>query len=271
MKRSKLKEYNLNTMDKKLEETIKKSGNNLHMEIVRELEEEGWKVEISPYFYDDTTDKPREIDIIAKIEKPILDLKVYDARNMFAINLFIECKWFTKEIAFRSIRSIRDKIKQGILLEGSLDRELFFERSEFGKVHHNLVTPRISALYDTESENQKNVFDAITQPIKSYLFFKESVGSRRGISYLATIYNGIPGLYEIKDNRLDNLKDLISQTNASVGVNYSYKSPESVYYKSRYFIVDIINRYEISKYLNRIKLETKCILEELAWIDEKKA
>ena len=52
-------------MNKELQEVIKKSGNNLHFDVVDFLEDKEWEVGLNSYYYDDTNSKPREIDIVA--------------------------------------------------------------------------------------------------------------------------------------------------------------------------------------------------------------
>lgn len=75
------------------QDIIQKNGNNFHYKVVNFLRERGWFVLVSPYYNDNYTDKPREIDIIA--EKP------FDIHNLFGdqwlgtvnVRLFIECKY----------------------------------------------------------------------------------------------------------------------------------------------------------------------------------
>lgn len=52
----------------KIDDLIKNSGNNFHYKVVSYLRENGWAVSVSPYYNDNVTDKPREIDLIAEKE-----------------------------------------------------------------------------------------------------------------------------------------------------------------------------------------------------------
>jgi galactitol-specific phosphotransferase system IIB component len=76
-----------------LDKIIKPSGNNLNMKVAKKLRELGWEVTISPYYVDDTSEKPREVDIIAT------KLIQYHTLN-FSVSLFIECKHLMHPVIF---------------------------------------------------------------------------------------------------------------------------------------------------------------------------
>jgi hypothetical protein len=43
-----------------------RSGNNFHCKVVNYLRSRNWHVSISPWYVDSSTDKPRELDLIAE-------------------------------------------------------------------------------------------------------------------------------------------------------------------------------------------------------------
>ena len=99
----KTKQNNNNSEDE-FQKLINNSGHNFHFEIVELLRNEGWETEISPYYYDDTMNKPREVDIIASKEIGINEIagsfyaQFKDRKELgYKIYLFIECKHLTKE------------------------------------------------------------------------------------------------------------------------------------------------------------------------------
>ncbi len=86
-------------MEQELKEKIKNSGNNLHLDVAYFLKNKGWDTNLSLYYCDDITKTPREIDIKAtKTFKMVYD---DDDKYKFDAHLFIECKNFSKEFAFR--------------------------------------------------------------------------------------------------------------------------------------------------------------------------
>jgi hypothetical protein len=83
----------------KVEEIIKISGNTFHAKVLKRLASEGWTVKISPYYNDNISNKPREIDLIAEKAFPI-----YNAANSFEgnviVKLFVECKYLSQITVF---------------------------------------------------------------------------------------------------------------------------------------------------------------------------
>jgi hypothetical protein len=49
-----------------IEAVVKESGNSFHSKVVNYLEGKGWHTLVSPYYMDNGTNKPREIDLIAE-------------------------------------------------------------------------------------------------------------------------------------------------------------------------------------------------------------
>src|SRR5437868_13416911 len=69
-----------------------RSGNTFHCKVANHLESKGWTTRMSQYYVDATTDKAREIDLIAE--------KVWEFGDKWQqkwvhlhIQLFIECKY----------------------------------------------------------------------------------------------------------------------------------------------------------------------------------
>ncbi|MDO8593205.1 MAG: hypothetical protein Q7R92_05625 [bacterium] len=230
-------------MEKNLEKIIEKSGNNLHIKVVELLESLKWDVELSSYYYDDTTGKPREIDIVAKKR-----VDINFSGNNFFIFLFIECKYFKNEIAFRLHRNDKDKSKKAIILN-SIYQDGIFTRTN--SVHHYLVRDKISKLYD--SSGNSDVFLAFTQAAKSLLFFKYAQGIR-GIYYPLVVYGGVSGIYEIEN--VNDLNNKQSVKHSIFGFDYWYRWREENAFTSQYFCVDFLH-FDVLKDFIEKTLETE--------------
>ncbi len=241
-------------MKEKLIEKIKKSGNNLHLNVVSFLEKKGWEVDLSPYYCDERTDKPREIDIIAN--KPI---RIFDESDKYLLHicLFIECKHFKSESAFRVIPNDRDFAKDSIIIEG-IDTPRSLKETRLKDKHHYCTANVIAKLYDSEDKNDdKKIFEAVTQPLKSFVFFQNRLPPK-AICYPMVVYSGIPGFYLIEGNNIDQkyLKKLKTTKEFLFGVKYSYKKPVSApvpLYDSRCFIVDFVHQDGLGAFLDNIE------------------
>jgi len=240
-------------MKKELKEIIKRSGNNLHIDTVNLLETMGWDVDLSSYYYDDTANKPREIDIIAQRNEQVFDFPPEKVLDEFKLFLFIECKYFKNELAFRMRRNHEQESKEAMIIEGiksvdGWDKEYLLEDEGLFREHHYLKERFIGKLYD--SKEQKVIFNAITQPIKSLTFFKER-RVEKGLYYPLVVYSGIDGIYAIKRENA-NLDQLEPKKDLIFGLDYSYKSVVDHKLKTHQFFIDFIHQDKLGDFIEEI-------------------
>lgn len=257
-------------MESKLKKAIKESGRNLHLEVAELLSSSGWETDLSVYYCDDITDRPREVDILAKKKISVYQGKCPD-KYKFEVFLCIECKYFRDEFAFRLWPNNRDDSKEAILVSTKNVREMSKENLEDIGLggHHYLIPDKLSKLFDASNRNQdRDIFDAITSSIKSLIFFQnKTVGT--SIFYPVVIYDGIPGFYLVEksknnDKDLDNMKlgkDIL------FGLRYSY--PHQIFgvpgtrNETKSFRVFFLHKDEINKYLGTVEKEVEIIRSHL--------
>ena len=78
---------------------IETSGNSFHCRVLNEMKSREWHTMISPYYLDEISNKPREIDLLAE--------KAFKYENYFNdkygtvnVQLFIECKYIQQKVVF---------------------------------------------------------------------------------------------------------------------------------------------------------------------------
>lgn len=257
-------------MDKKLQEVIKKSGNNLHFDVVDFLESKGWEVDLSSYYYDDTNSKPREIDIVAnKCINTLIGTS--EPKHRFFIYLLIECKYFNQEISFRLHKTKDDERREAFSAIG-VNKHKIFEyaknKSQINRIHYLTDCDSVGRLYDTHKDQDNRVFEAITQPIKSLIFF-ESRMHEKAIFYPLNIYNGIDGIYKINEKKdLSRLSKLKMSKTLPFGIKYSYKFNEKL--ENRSFFIDFVNFNDLSNYMDKIDDETNLIKEYFVFAEDER-
>lgn len=238
-------------MQQELKELIEKtSGNNLHLKVAELLKKAGWEVDLSSYYYDDTANKPREIDIVAY--KKIEIIEKHETYNRiletFRAFLFVECKNFTDQVAFRMCPS--EGNEKAIVVE-KMDK-LNLLLNGLGVDHHYMRSKSVGKLSDTVQRNQGALFDTLTQPVKSLVFFKQH-SPIKGLYYPVVIYSGINGIYPIIGKQdLDKLqprKELIAE------LNYSYRSVIDGKLRSNCFFIDFVHVSNISDFLEKVSVE----------------
>ncbi len=242
-------------MEKKLKEAIKNSGNNLHLEVAGFLGGSGWDVDLSSYYCDDITDKPREIDIVAKKK-----IDIDGENDSFFVYLFLECKYLKNEGAFRMNLNSDQSAVSAIILNG-LNKDEILRESEWKKSHHYLKAEYIAKLFDfSDNETQRAVFDGVTQPIKALLSFRRKMPPKY-VCYPVVVYRGIDGFYLInKAQNTDAELDVLQKKNYLIfGVKYSFKtlsSPISLFSEADFY-VDFIHQDILKDYLG-------CVEDEIA-------
>jgi len=240
-------------MRKDFKKIIEESGNNLHIDTVDLLERMQWDVDLSSYYYDDTANKPREIDIIAQKNVEVIDDPEKGVISQFKLFLFIECKYFKNEVAFWMRPNREGEAKEAMIIEAirsvdEWDKKLILEEEGLFREHHYLREGFIGKLYD--SKNEKPIFDALTQPIKSLTFFKER-RAEKGIYYPIVVYSGIEGIYAIKRKGAD-LDKLEPKKELIFGLNYSYRSVVDNKLKTNHFYIDFIHQGGLGDFVEEI-------------------
>lgn len=249
-------------MDQELKNKIKESGNNLHLEVADYLYTNGWNIDLSPYYCDDITKIPREIDIVATKTFPFCFRNPEE--DKFDVYLFIECKRFLEKFAFRVVENNQETGRSVLVSQNYniFSKKEDLNRSNLLNTHHYFIEKKISRLWDSASakeRQEKDIFDAVTQPIKSLIFLEREV-KRRAIFYPLVICDGISGFYGVEeaapetvDAYLENLKETSQLT---FGLRYAYKGrmvQGTEMSRIRDFYIDFILRDNLKKYLSSLE------------------
>ena len=142
---------------------VSESGNNFHAKVARWMQSDGWHVSVSPYYLDQTQNKPREIDLVAEKLWPVLDTFNRPIGDV-AVRLFIECKfvpsnsysvfWFTDKDMEAAEKLI-------------CSQKPFRPDNTYTKKHHYLArSNRVAKLFTTKTDRSTEndpYYKALTQ------------------------------------------------------------------------------------------------------------
>lgn len=107
------------SVDKSVEEIIQKSGNSFHCKVVNRLKALGWHTLISPYYMDSSTNKPREIDLVAEKAIPYVG-DFGRLRGTINFKLYIECKYIPNKVVFWFDKKDRKSTGEWLVTKTSL-------------------------------------------------------------------------------------------------------------------------------------------------------
>jgi hypothetical protein len=244
--------------DDKIKNLIEKSGNTFHFRVLEDLQSNGWDVIVSPYYSDSFTNKPREIDIIAK--KNIKSSLPFIERNkLITINLFIECKYIDIETVFwfheKNKRKTNDLICRDYWNCRGLDT---------ASHHHYLSSDNryVAKLFESlkgKNQDQETFYKAISQSLNSLIYFRDTQNDlnedQKGsgilyeIKYPVILCNSFEKLYMV-DQQNSNSYNKINQI-FQLEVNYAYID-QTGRGRSEYFLIDVVSFDLIKNYFDII-------------------
>ncbi|HHT9113127.1 MAG: hypothetical protein HZA47_05040 [Planctomycetes bacterium] len=239
------------------------SGNNFHCKVLSYLKAKGWTVLISPYYNDNISDKPREIDLIAE--------KAFEAKTTrygtINIKLFIECKYVSQKNVFWFHSKDREKAAELILAVIPN-----FKGNSYIDKHHYLCQPNVSVakLFASEknSKTENEIFyKAINQSLNSMVYYRKSksiitsspqkrVNIKAQISYPVIICNNFINLYKVD---IDTMSEPVKiADNFQLEVNYAYIDPARNQ-RDEYFIIDVVDFEKIDTFLATLQSDIDAI------------
>lgn len=247
----------MKTQPDKIEELINSSGNTFHFKMLSHLKEMGWKVLIGPYYSDNYTNKPREIDIIAQ-KYLTSTLPFFDQDSVIGINLFIECKYIKDEKTVFWFHE-KDIVKTKALIA----RDNFgFEGLSTIRDHHYLHNNNylVAKLFDSlrgKDKGQEAFYKAISQSLNALIYFRDTIGYQAISSESRNIHiyevefpiilcNSFDNCYRVNNNgtptyeKIDNIFQL--------EVNYAYMDQKGSG-RSEFFLIDVVDFESLNTYL----------------------
>lgn len=237
-----------------VQEIIDKSGNKFHSDFVALLRGMGWTVQISPFYTDSLTDKPREIDIVAEKEFDVNDY--YFPQNPvghIAVRLIIECKYIPKNTVFWFDKKDMERAEKRI-------RALFPFEEGLSLKHRYLKNENVAKLFSSTSDKQyenEPFFKALSQCLNAFIAFghDEHIISQKNLNRLGTISyplvlcKSFKNFYKVEMGQ-SNYKEI--QDNFQFEVNYAYldSNKRSV---NEYFLIDVVNYEDFDEYIKEIE------------------
>jgi hypothetical protein len=251
-----------------------------HYKVYNYFKDKGWKVQLSPYYIDNYTQKPREVDIIAekfyKIEPPILtraNLKegLSDQQKYigtFNVRLYIECKLRKLEEYILFFEKPINK-KFEVLLEG---RNIFYYETEIPNVEIHYFREDVSKLFPIQSNRHDYLFDAINQSLHSMIYFntlfkKEgpiiSLFSPEELNHLKILAIASFPVVILEDIKAKDINNKPIEDNFVEEVNYAYYDEINRNFKNKIFYIDVVSFAKIDKFLENLDDSAEKIIENV--------
>ncbi len=259
----------------KIKKIIEESGNNLHYKVVDFLRANGWYVLVSPYYTDNFSEKPREIDIIA--EKNFSTASFGQFTGTVNIQLFIECKYIKEDTVFWF-----DKRNQQEAINLVLRTTPFEDPHRYSMTgnHHYLTGSLVAKLFASkvQSPDGEVFYKAITQSLNGMIAYNRS-GSilpdvfnsirndkiKTTLKYPVIVCNSFENLY--KHDVTQKVEPENITENFEIETQYAYFD-HSKNQRNEFFLIDVASLDTLENHLQMLETkDLKAIKEKLSWND----
>ncbi len=241
-----------------IQNIITLSGNSFQSKAIRFFRDKGWDVTVSPYYNDNLSDKPREIDIVATKTFPVKDY-FNGYKGSVAVRLFVECKYVHDATVFwfdniDTESAIKRAMKDTGLENPNLNTKI--------QSHHYLTTQTVAKLFASNQKNQKDndiFYKALNQCLNATLYYENRTSAIRNkhdhdnilkiVNYPIIICDKFDNLFKTD---FDNTSPVPVDTNFVMEVNYAYLNQQKEHV-DEYFLIDIVDYSNLESFLNLIE------------------
>jgi len=255
----------------KINKLIINSGIVSHYKVLDILRKKEWSVLISPYYYDNIASATKEIDIIA--EKQIDFVDKFDKDVQINIQLFLECKYIKNEIVlwFDAVDMDKAVLKleeiTGLtILHKKLDADIKPEN------FHYLENKNVVKLFSTNTNKEDVMYKAISQCLNSQIYYEQWIygtimnpfsneAISRIIKYPVIVCDNFDNLVEVKFNEKNDFSTCQIENSFLIETNYTHLDKTGKLVESSYFLIDVVDFDYFEKFLDKIEMETRSLLE----------
>ncbi|MFH0829391.1 MAG: hypothetical protein V1907_04425 [Candidatus Kerfeldbacteria bacterium] len=239
-----------------ISDILSNSGNSFHYKVVRYFRDNGWSVLVSPYYSDNITNKPREIDIIAEKK-----FEYHTFPNTYVgeicIRLFIECKKISLNTLFW-FDGLNEEKTIGRIAE---DLEITSTHdSDFHTKHHYYLQKQVAKLFESENKREPDneiIYKAINQSLNSLIYFRntdsilpenEQSNIIFTLNYPVIVCDGYQKCFKVDTDKteIEQITDVFQAE-----INYAFIDVDNNK-KNEFFIVDIVSFEKLKQYLDAL-------------------
>jgi hypothetical protein len=262
-----------------VEEIMERSGNGFHTRVVNLLREQKWTTLVSPYYSDNFTDKPREIDIIAERKFDVNDF-ISDWLGTLNIRLFVECKYITGDTVFWFDNKDIARATERIMADTGMDHPN--HNINIQELHYFADVP-VAKLFSSEKsrgEDNEIMNKAINQNLNALVYYRNRTDLipndphfrnqvLRRVSYPIIVVNSYEHFF--RTSMADGTGKVEPITEPfQLEVNYAYVDKERTG-RNEYFLIDVVSFDKLPEFLAMLeKTDIKAVIGKLCWEERQK-
>lgn len=250
-----------------IRDIINNSGNSFQCEVVNFLRKDKWSVLVSPFYNDNVSEKPREIDVIAEKSFDLIDFGNFI--GTLTVKFIIECKYINKDVVFWFDDKNMIEAEQRVIRDTNLKPT---DENIHTKEHHYLTNSLVAKLFSSNQDKfieNEIIYKAINQCLNAMISYRNQhsiIPNQRKnlltVTYPIILCNSFDKFYQIKMG-----EDVYSKINNNfqLEVNYAYLN-QTKFNINEYFLIDVIESTKFEKYLKELEdSDIKIIKQNLFW------
>lgn len=259
---------------------VLKHGNSLHSRVVRLLRGQRWEVLVSPYYSDNFTDKPREIDVIAEREYDVHEFM--DLVGILKVQLFIECKNINEKIVFWFDEKDINKATELIQRETGMADPAHNVTITKHHYYNDASVAKLFASSKGRSEDNEIMSRAINQNLNAFIYHRGRIdqlfpGPRmyaprpsileRRVQYPIIVVNSFDNFFGV-DMSDDTEQPKKISSPFQLEVNYAYVD-QTRKACNEYFLIDVVSLDTLPSFLAQLdKSDINIIKQTMSWEHE---
>jgi hypothetical protein len=230
-----------------IQELIDSSGNTFHAKVAQWFVNQGWTIQVSPYYLDQTQQKAREIDLIAEKFWPFMD-DFGKHQGYILVRLCIECKFVPSHAVFWfDNKNLREAL-------GLVHRYPGFKpNNSYTHKHHYIArSERVAKLFSSSQTKQQETdlfYKALNQILNAFVAFRhrpriseadgaKSIGHIVTLDYPVVVCSSFKNVYAV--DFLGKLPTTLQSNNFQLEVQYAH-GESLVSQRNEYFLVDFVS------------------------------
>lgn len=237
---------------------VEKSGNTFHAVVLNAFIERDWQVLVSPYYNDQASGKPREIDLIAEKAFPVSQF-IHGEIGTIHIQLFIECKFINQPTVFWTHNQDKESTLGLINRTTPIRRDnAYANELHYLKQNDNRVVKLFAGPANSATEGEQ-FYKALNQSLNAMVSFdgrsimKPPPNSRYNIltvvKFPIIVCGGEDNLFTVDIETNQAPKSL--EENTLLEVNYAYKDMSGGR-NTEYFLIDVVRFDKLDDLLSEI-------------------
>jgi hypothetical protein len=245
----------------KAREVAERSGNNFQARVIRHLREQEWKVFIAPHYFDPSTEKTREADLIAEL-LTVVPKHFAGTRDIsIRTRLFIECKYIVDGVVFWMAPK-----DQSAALNWIQTRTQFVLDMPQSTHHHYRTYGDVAKVFASEKADQRRedsepFFRAVNQCMSGYLYNQSrpsqyATHPKEDVKHFDYPVIMCSDFLKFYHTDVEAPADPVRITNPSFELELNYEWPTTTRGVQRdYFLLDVVDFSRIDAFLEGINME----------------